>query len=337
MLQFQSPQYLYLFFVIPILVILYIYSILLHKKQIRKLGDVTLVTALMPNRSELRKHTKFIFLLLALSTMIVVIARPQYGLKQQTDTTNGIEAVVMLDVSNSMLANDVTPSRLDRAKLLITNMVDKMKNDKIALGVFAGEAYPQLPITSDYASAKVFIDAISTSMVTLQGTDIAAAINLGCKSFTNKKDVGKAIILITDGENHEGGAEEAAEQAAKDGIKVFVIGVGTSQGTEIQTPNGPLTDENGQIVHTALNEEMCRSIAKAGHGVYLHLDQSNSAQDELQNQLRQLKQASSTTTYTARNEQFQTIALLLLLFLIIETCIGETKNSFLNKINFFNK
>lgn len=134
----------------------------------------------------------------------------------------------------------------------------------MALGVFAGEAYPQLPITSDYAAAKTFIDALSAGMVTMQGTDIAAAIDLGCKSFTQDKDVGKAIILITDGENHEGGAEEAAKAAAKAGINVYVIGVGTTQGSEIPTANGPLTDANGQVVHTALNEQMCRDIAQAG-------------------------------------------------------------------------
>ena len=324
-------------FILPACIALYLYSLWLHKKQRALLGDKALIKALMPNQSTLRKHIKFSLLMLALCAAIVVIARPQYGLKQQTDTANGIEAVVMIDVSNSMLANDITPSRLDRAKLLVTNMVDKMKNDKIALGVFAGEAYPQLPITSDYASAKIFIDALSTNMVTMQGTDIAAAIDLGCQSFTDKKDVGKAIILITDGENHEGGAEDAAKEAAKKGIKVFVIGVGTTQGGEIQTVHGPLTDENGEIVHTALNEQMCRNIAQAGKGIYLHLDQSNSAQDELQAQLRQLKQASSTTSYTARNEQFQAITLILLLLLIAEACINETKNSFFKKFKLFSK
>lgn len=337
MLQFQSPQYLYLLLIVPVLLLIYVYSLWLHKKQLNKLGDMQLIKALMPGSSNIRKHAKFTLLLLALIAIIIVVARPQYGLKQQTDTANGIEVVVMVDVSNSMLANDVTPSRLDRSKLLVTNMVDKMKNDKIALGVFAGEAYPQLPITSDYASAKMFIDALSTDMVTLQGTDIASAINLGCKSFTNKKDVGKAIILITDGENHEGGAEEAAKEANKNGINVYVIGVGTKEGGEIQTSNGPLTDENGQIVHTALNEDMCRKIAQAGHGIYLHLDQSNSAQEELRAQLKQLKQASSTTSYTARNEQFQAIAIIVVILLIIEACLNETKNTFFQRIKLFKR
>ena len=298
MLIFQSPHNLYWLLFIPLCCIIYIYQTIRQRKKMAVLGNRDRIMALMPGRSKWRKHIRF-------------------GLP--------------------MLANDVQPSRLDRAKLLVTNMVDKMKNDKVALGVFAGEAYPQLPITSDYAAAKTFIDALSAGMVTMQGTDIAAAIDLGCKSFTQNKDVGKAIILITDGENHEGGAEEAAKAAAKAGINVYVIGVGTTQGSEIPTANGPLTDANGQVVHTALNEQMCRDIAQAGKGLYLHLDQSNSAQDELQTQLKQLKQSSTTTSYTARNEQFQAVALIALLLLIIEACINDTKNAFFNKFKIFNK
>ena len=275
--------------------------------------------------------------MLALSALVLTLARPQLGLKQQTNTANGIEAVVMVDVSNSMMARDVQPTRLDRAKLLVATLVEKMKNDKIALGVFAGEAYPQMPITSDYASAKIFIDALSTNMVTMQGTNLAAAINLGCKSFTTKRDVGKALIIITDGEDHEEGAEEAAKAAAKAGVNVYVIGVGTAQGAEIPTSEGVLTDENGQPVHTALNEDMCRKVAQAGKGIYLHLDQSTSAQDELQGQIRQLKQSSSSMTYTARDEQFQIFAIIALLLLIIEVCITETSNNFFKRFKIFSK
>ncbi len=337
MFQFLNPQYLYLLLLIPLCVAVYIYSYIRSRRRAPAMGDAKMVYALMPGHSFMRRHVKFAVLMLALATIIVAFARPQYGLKQQTETAEGIEAVVMVDVSNSMMANDVLPSRLDRAKLLVSNMVDKMKNDKIALGVFAGEAYPQLPITSDYAAAKTFIDALSTSMVTMQGTDLAAAINLGCKSFSSEKNVGKAIIIITDGENHEGGAEEAAREAYKQGINVYVIGVGTSQGSEIPTAQGPMTDANGQVVHTALNEEMCRTVAQAGHGIYLHLDQSNSAQDELQGQLRQLKQASSSTSYSARDEQFQGMIIILLVLLIVETCISETKSSWTSRFKIFSK
>ena len=337
MFQFLNPQYLYLLLLIPICLAVYLYSCIRSRKRAAAMGDAKMIYALMPGHSFVRRHVKFAILMFALAILIIAFARPQYGLKQQTETAEGIEAVVTVDVSNSMMANDVLPSRLDRAKLLVSNMVDKMKNDKIALGVFAGEAYPQLPITSDYASAKTFIDALSTGMVTMQGTNLAAAIDLGCKSFSKDKNVGKAIIIITDGENHEGGAEEAAHEAYKQGINVYVIGVGTSQGSEIPTAQGSMTDANGQVIHTALNEQMCRTVAQAGHGIYLHLDQSNSAQDELQGQLRQLKQASSSSSYTARDEQFQGMIIILLIFLIIETCISETESSWASRFKIFNK
>lgn len=337
MFQFLHPQYLYLLFLVPAFVLLYAAGQLATRRNLRSLGEKKLLQQLMPGRSLLRQHIKFSLLMLALSLIVCMIARPQYGLSQQAETTKGIETVVMVDVSNSMLANDVLPSRLDRAKLLVSNLVDRMKNDKVALGVFAGEAYPQLPITSDYASAKLFIDALSTNMVTLQGTNIGAAIELGCKSFTGSKDVGRAIILITDGENHEDGAEQAAQAAAKSGINVFVLGVGTTSGSEIHTSQGVLTDSSGQPVHTALNEQMCREVAKAGKGLYLHLDQTNSAQEELQAQLSRLKQQSTTTSYTARDEQFQAVALLVLLVLIIEACIYETKNAFFNRFKIFSR
>lgn len=337
MFQFLHPEYLYALLGIPVLALLYLAGVRLTRRNLKRLGDKRLIQSLMPERSTLRQHVKFSILLLIAALMVILIARPQYGLKQKSETTQGIEAIVMMDVSNSMLARDVLPTRLDRSKLLVTNLVERMKNDKIGLGVFAGEAYPQLPITSDYASAKLFIDALSAGMVTLQGTNIGAAINLVSQSFTDNKNVGKAIILITDGENHEPGAEEAAREAAKQGIQVFVVGVGTTQGAEIPTPEGVLTDRNGQPVRTALNEKMCRELAKAGKGIYLHLDQTNSAQEELQAQLSQLKQSSTTSSYTARDEQFQAVALIILLLLILETCIYETKNPLFKRFKLFSK
>lgn len=335
MLIFRDPQYLYLLAILPVLVAIYMWSTLRTRRKLRKLGDLHMLKALMPQRSTLRQHVKFSLLTLLLALVVLVLARPQYGLKQGQETSSGIEAVVMMDVSNSMLARDVTPSRLDRAKLLVSNLIDRMNNDKVALGVFAGEAYPQLPITSDYAAAKLFLDALSPQMVTLQGTNIGAAISLAEKSFTDNKEVGKAIILITDGENHEEGSVEAAKEATKHGINIYVIGVGTTQGAEIPTSSGPLTDNQGNVVNTALNEQMCRETAQAGKGIYLHLDQTNSAQEELLNQLSRLKQSKSTTSFTERDEQFQAVALVALFVLIMEVFIMETKNSLFRRFKLF--
>lgn len=335
MLRFSNPQYLWLLLLVPFLTLLYAACCASANKKLRRVGNLRLLRPLMLRRSAFRPHLKFCFLMLAVALLAVVIARPQYGMKQQSISTKGIEAVVMVDVSNSMLATDVQPSRLERAKLLISNLIDRMKNDKVAMGVFAGEAYPQLPITSDYASAKVFVDALSPNMVTLQGTNISAAIDLAENSFTSNKRVGKAIILITDGEDHQEGAKEAAADAAKKGFQVYVIGVGTAEGGTIPTVNGLLQDANGQTVRTSLNEQMCREIAQAGKGLYLHLDQTSSAQEELQSQLASLKQDTTTTQVSARNEQFQAVALLLLVVLIIECCISETQNARLKRFKIF--
>ena len=213
-----------------------------------------------------------------------------------------------------------------------------MENVKIAVGVFAGEAYPQLPITSDYAAAKLCIDALSPEMVTLQGTNIGAAVDLACKSFTDAQGVGRAVILITDGENHEDGALEAVQRAAKQGVQVYVMGIGTAAGGRIPMPGGGvLTDNQGAPVLTTLNEDMCRRLAQAGKGLYLHIDQSNSAQTELLSQLSRLKQGSTTLSYTERDEQFQAVALLVLLLLIIEVCLSESRRTWLQRIKFFRK
>lgn len=337
MLQFQDPQYLQLLWLLPLLVLLYVLNIVRSRRALRRMGEPRLVRALRKDHSDARLHFKFVLLCLAVALLVVTLARPQYGVKQQTESARGIEAVVMVDVSNSMLARDVAPSRLDRAKLLLTNLIDRMKNDKVALGVFAGEAYPQLPITADYAAARLYVDALQPGMVTLQGTNLAAAIELAEKSFTDSKEVGKAIVLVTDGENHEGGAEEAAEAAAKRGHQVFVVGVGTPEGAEIPTGYGVLTDADGRPVRTVLNEEMCRSVARAGKGIYLHLDGTGSAQEELSAQLHRLKQAESSTTVTARNEQFQAVALLVVLLLIAEVCVSETSRRWFKRFKFFSK
>lgn len=335
MLIFQFPQYLNLLYILPALAMLYVWSVFHSRKRIGRLGNASIIASLMPNRSTLRQHIKMSLKLLLLALIILILARPQYGTKQSKETSKGIEAVVMLDVSNSMMARDVTPSRLDRSKLLVSNLIDKMRNDKIAIGVFAGEAYPQLPITSDYASAKLFLDALNPGMVTLQGTNIGAAIRLAENSFTDNKNVGKAIILITDGENHEEGSLEAAKNAAQKGIHIYVVGIGSTQGAEIPTDSGPMTDAQGQVVHTVLNEQMCRETAQAGKGLYMHLDETNHAQEELLDQLSQLKQDSSENTFTEQDEQFQAVALIALLVLILEVIVLERKNNIFKAIKPF--
>ncbi len=338
MFQFANPQYLYLLLLIPLMVGLFLWSQWNMVRRERILGDRKLLHGLVDLRSVSRPIAKFVLFCIAIALCIFMIARPQFGQSTGTEKRKGIEAVIVLDVSQSMLAQDVNPNRLDRAKLLISTLVDRMKDDKVGLAVFAGEAYPQLPITNDYVSAKLFLDNINCGMVTLQGTNLAAAIDLANKSFTQEKGVGKAIIIITDGENHEGGAEEAAKAAAKDGRHVYMLGIGSTEGAEIPTENGPLTDNSGAVVRTALNADMCKAIAEAGKGSYIHVDGSNVAQDQLQAELSRLQHSDSTMASDgAMNEQFQAVGILLLLILLIEMFLLDKQNPFYNRFKFFKK
>lgn len=338
MFRFADPDYLYLLGIIPLFAFIYAYAHYRSKRRRKIFGDPHLLKRLMPDYSSKRPILKFILLETALALMIVMLARPQFGLVENKDAGKGIEAVFVMDVSNSMLAPDISPNRLERSKLIVSSLIDNMQNDKVALAVFAGEAYPQLPITNDYASAKMFLDQITPGMVTLQGTNIAAAIELGKRCFTNKKDIGKALIIITDGENHEENAIEAAQAAAKEGIKIFILGVGTSSGSKIPFPNGDiLTDTNGQEVISKLNEQMCREVAAAGKGSYFHVTNTNTARQQLKEQLDSLQKADNNSSYSIYDEQFLAVALLVLILLIAELFISETKSRWMKRFKLFKK
>ena len=337
MFRFESPIYLYLLLLIPLLVIFRFVAIRGRRKKLRKFGDIDLLKQLMPNVSAFRPEVKFWLLIAALALLIVMLARPQMGTRISHEKRNGIETIIALDISNSMLAEDVAPSRLSKSKMLVENMVDHFTNDKIGLIVFAGDAFVQLPITSDYVSAKMFLQNIEPSLIATQGTDIAEAINMARHSFTQDEQVGRAIIVITDGEDHEGGAVQAAEDAKKKGMRVFVLGVGDPKGAPIPTDDGGyMTDNSGQTVMSALNEDMCRQIAQAGGGAYIHVDNTNVAQEKLNDELIKLQKGDITTTlYSEYDEQFQAFGILALLLLIIEICVFESKNPMLKNVRLF--
>ena len=339
MFRFEDPIYLYLLAVIPVLMIVRFLTVRQQKKRLRKFGDKELVQQLMPNVSRFRPMVKFYVLLTALALLIVMLARPQMGTKISHEKRTGIETIICMDISNSMLAEDVAPSRLDRAKMMVENLVDHFTNDKIGLIVFAGDAFVQLPITSDYVSAKMFLSNISPSMMAVQGTDIAAAINMASHSFTQQEGVGKAIIVITDGEDHEGGALEAAKDAEKRGMRTYVLGVGSPNGAPIPTGNGDyLKDNTGQTVMTGLNEDMCRQVATAGNGAYIHVDNNSNAQEQLDNELDKLSKKDLTSTiYSDFDEQFQAVGIIVLLLLILEICILEIKNPMLKRVSLFKR
>lgn len=338
MFRFANPEYLYLLFLVPLLAVVYAVVLRRARRKWLKFADKAFRSQLVPDFSSRRRLFKFILVEVALALIIVMLARPQKGLVETKDESAGIEAVFVLDVSNSMLAQDVQPDRLERAKLLVSTLIDRMKNDKVALAVFAGEAYPQLPITNDYVSAKMFLDNISPGMVTLQGTNLASAINLARISFTEQKTVGKAIVIITDGEDHEEGALKAAEEAAKEGKKVYVLGIGSTSGCKIPLESsGFLRDANGVEVTTRLNESLCKEVAQAGGGMYIHVDNSNAAQEQLQAQLNQLQKAEGTSSYSSYDEQFRAVAILAIVILLLELLVLECKNPLFKDIKLFGK
>ena len=339
MFRFENPIYLWLLLIIPILIILKIMMWYVQRKKLSRIGNPTLLKELMPDVSRFRPWVKFLLLITALSSLILALARPQFGSKISHEKRNGIEAIIALDISNSMLAQDVQPSRLDKSKLMIENLINSFINDKIGLVVFAGEAYVQLPITSDYVSAKMFLNDITPNLISAQGTDIARAIRVSLSSFTQQKGVGKAIILITDGEDNEGGALEAVKEAKEKGVNVFILGVGDSKGAPIPLGNGEyLKDNHGQTVMTALNENMCKEIAQAGSGTYIHIDNTSLAQEQLNNELSKLQKGDSdAVVYSEYNEQFQIVALFSFILLLIEVCLLERKNPLFKRFNLFKR
>ena len=339
MFRFEDPIYLYCLAIIPLMVIIRWLMVRQQKKRLRRFGDPELVRQLMPDVSRFRPLVKFCFLLTALALLIVMVARPQFGTKISHEKRTGIETIIAMDISNSMLAEDVAPSRLDRSKMMVENLVDNFTNDKIGLIVFAGDAFIQLPITSDYVSAKMFLSSIDPSMIATQGTDIAAAVSMASHSFTQEEGVGKAIIVITDGEDHEGGALEAAKEAKERGQRVYVLGVGSTKGAPIPTGDGDyMKDNTGQTVMTGLNEEMCRQIAEAGGGAYIHVENNSSAQEKLDEELDKLsKKEIESTIYSDYDEQFQAVGIIVLLLLIIEICMMEVRNPLLKNVSLFKR
>ena len=339
MFRFEYPEVLYLLILLPLLVAVYLYTNYRRRQKIRLYGDPELLKALMPTVSKYRPDVKFWLTFAAFTLLIFVLARPQFGSKMETVKRSGVEAVIALDISNSMLAEDVAPSRLDKAKKLISRLVDTFNNDKVGLNVFAGDAFTQLPITSDYVSAKMFLESITPELIDIQGTDIGAAIRLAMKSFTPKEDVGRAIVVITDGENHEGGAVEAAKAAAEKNMKVFILGVGSPKGAPIPVKRGSndyRRDQDGKVIVTALNEKMCQEIAQAGNGVYIRVDNTNSAERILNEEIGKLSKSDvESQVFTEFDEQFQAIAWIVLLLLVGEMLVMERKNPLFKNVRLF--
>ena len=339
MFRFADIEMLWWLLTIPVFVVAYVLITRQKRRQLSEFGDPELMAQLMPDASKSRPIVKFALLMGALSLLIIAAARPQYGQQEKTVKRQGIEVMVALDISNSMLAEDVAPNRLDRAKQMLSKMIDNMVDDKVGLVVFAGEAFTQLPITCDYVSAKMFLNTISPKLIPTQGTAIGAALQTAIRSFgSQESDAGRAIILITDGENHEDDAIAAAKQAQELGIQVFVIGIGKPEGSPIPVPgtNDYIKDRSGQVVVSRLNEEMCQEIAQAGKGAYVRCDNTNTAMRALQQELDRIATTDlETTIYADYNEQYQSFVLIALLILVIDFFILMRQNHRLSRMDLF--
>ena len=339
MFRFAKIEMLWWLVTIPMFVIGYVVYSHRKRRQLLEFGDAELMAQLMPDASKSRPVVKFSMLMVVLVLLIVAVARPQFGQKEKIVKRQGCEVMVALDISNSMLAEDVAPNRLDRAKQMLSKMMDNMVDDKVGLVVFAGEAFTQLPITCDYVSAKMFLNTITPSLIPTQGTAIGAALERSILSFgSQESDAGRAIILITDGENHEDDAIAAATKAKEMGIKVFVVGIGKPEGSPIPKPgtNDYFKDRSGQVVVSRLNEEMCQQIAQAGQGLYVRCDNTNTALRTLQKELDTVATADlESTVYADYNEQYQSFVLLALLLLVVEFFILSRKNHRLTRMDLF--
>ncbi|MDR3184021.1 MAG: VWA domain-containing protein [Prevotellaceae bacterium] len=338
MIQIAQFEYVWLLLLIPALVVGYALFVRSKRKALARFGDMQLMQPLMPLVSKRRGWLKIILLCLAIFFFTLGLMRPQIGATVREMKSRGVEVIIALDVSNSMLAEDFRPNRLERAKLAISRLVDRLKDDRIGLIVFAGDAYVQLPVTTDYVSAKIFLSSISPDIVPKQGTAIGQAIALATRSYTLQSDKSRALIIITDGENHEDDAMAAAKAAVENGIVIHTIGIGSVGGQPIPTKNGMLKDKDGNIVVTKLNEAVLQEIAAAGNGSYTHATNADLGLDKVVDSINSMeKQELKAIVFEDFNEQFMYMLVFTLFFLLVEMFIVERKNRWSKSFDIFKK
>ncbi len=341
-LRFEHPEYLYWLLVIPILIALYISVKIINKKQFKKFSESRFAEFLVPLASKSRSNTKLVIFVFVIILGIIAIANPQTGSKMEEVKREGIDLYFCVDVSNSMNAEDIAPNRLERSKQAINNLISKLNGDRVGVIVFAGNAYVQLPITTDYAAAKMFLSTVNTDLIPSQGTEIGAAINLATKSFGNSEN-SKAIVIISDGEDHENGdAVKAAQEAAKLGIKIYTIGMGLEDGAPIPLYNqygkrtGYKKDREGNIVITKLDDNMLRQIAEIGDGIYRRASNSNVGLDDIYEEINKSEKSEiESKIFTDYEDQFQWFLGAAIILLIIEILISSGKKEWESKFNFF--
>lgn len=341
MFRLENIHFLYAYLLIPVFIVLFVLMKHWRRKALQALGDYNVVNQLLSGVSKSKPTIKFILLLFILALIIMGIVNPQIGTKLQEVKRKGADVIIALDVSNSMKAEDLTPNRLERAKQSISRLIDKMEGDRIGIVVFAGEAYVQLPITTDYSAAKLFLETIDTDVVPTQGTAIGAAIRLSMESFGQDVGKNKAIVIITDGENHEDDAINAAREAVEKGISINTIGMGSPNGSPIPTYKnksqvGFKKDKEGNTIITKLNEQMLQEIAMAGNGAYVHASNSATGLDVILDEINKLEKKNfESKMYSDYDDKFYYFLIPALILLVLELFIDERKAKWVEQLNLF--
>lgn len=341
-LRFENPQYLYWLLIIPVLIAVYVLIRIWNKRQFARFANIKLRGYLIPMFSSKRANTKFILFLLIIALVIVGAANLQSGSKMEKVKREGIDIFLCVDISNSMHAEDIAPNRLERSKQAINKLISKLGGDRIGVIVFAGNAYVQLPITTDYSAAKMFLSTVDTDLIPTQGTEIGRAIELAIKSF-GESELNKAIIIISDGEDHENGdAVKAAQDAAKYGIKIYTIGMGLDEGAPIPLYNqygkrtGYKKDKEGNVVITKLDDHILRQLAEIGDGLYVRANNSNVGLDKIYDDISKAKKSEiEAKVFTDYDDQFQWFIGAAIILLIIEILISSGKRKWESNFKFF--
>ena len=327
MIHFAYAQYLLLIFLIPVFFIVQAVLLRIRRNRIRKFGDEKLVSQMMPSYSKSKVWVRLVLFSIGFFFFVIGLSRPQIGARLKEQEIKGAEIIIAIEVSNSMLAEDYSPNRLERAKLAVSRLVDKLRDDRIGLVIFAGTSFVQLPVTTDYVSAKMFLNSIDTGSIPIQGTALGDAITTCIRSFSAQSDKSRAIILITDGENHEDDPVSAAKQAAEMGIKVFTIGVGSPEGKPIPMNGELLKDKDGEIVVSRLDEAVLQEIAAEGNGAYVRAGNSEFGLNPIIDDLRKLEDEKySSVVFEAYDEQFMYFLAIALVFFVLEMLVGDRRS-----------
>lgn len=338
MFRFAVPEYLYLLIVVPLLAVVFVLAVRSRRKRLERFGNPATVTALMPDASPSRVRNKTVMFMLVVALLAFALARPQLGSKLKEVERDGVEIMLAVDVSNSMLASDFEPSRLERTKYAVEKVLEGLKEDKVGVIVFAGDAYVQLPITSDYLTARNFVAQISPDMVSKQGTALGSAISLATSSFSSGSEGSRVVILITDGENHEDDPIAAARHAAAQGVTIYTIGMGTPEGAPIEIGDDFIRDENGEIVVSKLDEKTLQEVAVITGGAYVRAGSRSIGLQEIIDRVNDTRSASlSQMVFEEYDERYQYFLGGALVFLLLEFVMMSRRNRLLARYNIFNR